>query len=88
MNYQILGTLYTRPELDAEGELITEPVQLEGFHVNTDEPIDGLVDYIVTPTIPRVVFAGIETYHYKFDSEEQARELVPDAFPSETLEDE
>jgi len=89
MNYIVIGTLFTKPELDADGEMIAEPVQIDGFHINTDEPVLDLPDGIqVHPVTPQFVIAGIETYHYKFESEEQARELVSDAFPSETLEDE
>jgi hypothetical protein len=69
MNYQILGTLYTRPELDADGELLSEPVQLEGFHVNSDEPFVGLDQYKVTPVTPQFVIAGIETFFYTFPDE-------------------
>jgi len=81
MHYDILGKLYTPSELDEEGNIIKQGEALEGFHINTTKQLEGLDQYLVTPTIPRVVFAGVTTHFYSFESEEQAKELVPEAFP-------
>lgn len=88
MTYDLLGVLYTQPVLDDEGEILEEATPLQGWHLNTTEPLEGLDEYLVTPTVPRRVFAGVNTYFYIFESEAQCRELVPDAFSElEEIED-
>lgn len=69
MNYDIIGTLYTGGEYDEEGNVITAPVALEGFNVNTTTKLVGLDNYLVTPNTPRQVFAGVTTYFYTFPNE-------------------
>jgi hypothetical protein len=88
MNYDLLKTLYTPVITDDEGEVISGGEALDGFHLNTTEPLEGLDSYQFTPTVPRQVFAGTETYFYAFESETQAKELVPEAFPDETVDTE
>ena len=73
MSLYIAGILYDIDNTDAENSLVTE---LDGWHVNSTEKLEGLDDYLVTPTVPKVVFSGVQTYHYRFDSEQQAVELL------------
>jgi hypothetical protein len=40
-----------------------------------------LAEYKVIPNSPQHKFAGAETYHYRFADEQEARELLPAAFP-------
>jgi len=84
MHIKVQGVLHDLAIVDGQRVVTAKG----GFHLNTTEQLEGLDDYLVTPKTPRLVFMGYPTYHYCFESEEQARELVPDAFPSETLEDE
>lgn len=74
MSLYIIGTIYDIDNTDPENP-IAAPV--DGWHVNSTEQLEGLEDYLVTPTVPRVVFAGVETWFYRFDSEAQALELLP-----------
>jgi hypothetical protein len=70
----ILGTLYTPGTYGTNGQtmtVITEPVALPGYHVNTLEPVEGWDAYLVVPTLPRRVFAGAATTCYKFPSESE-----------------
>jgi hypothetical protein len=65
----ILGTLYTPGTYGPDLTVITEPVALPGYHVNTLEPVEGWDAYLVVPALPRRVFAGAPTVCYKFPSE-------------------
>ena len=91
MNYQILGTLTNNDGVYDEetGEVITEPTILEGFHVNTTEAIEGADEYLVTPTVPRVVYAGSEygviTFFYAFPDEATFRTYIPEEIVDEQL---
>ena len=87
MNYQILGTLTNNDGVYDEetGETITEPTLLQGYHVNTTEAIDGADEYLVTPTIPRVKFAGVETFFYAFPDEATFRTYIPEEIVDEQL---
>jgi hypothetical protein len=49
-----------------------------GWHVNSTEPVPEWAEWQVTPDIPSCVFAGVETYHYRFDSEQHFDELMPE----------
>lgn len=87
MNYQILGELQSPTgefTTDSEGFEIPIMETIEGFHVNSTHPIEGADEYIVTPTIPRVVFAGVETIFYSFPDEATFRTFIPE----EVMEDE
>ena len=87
MNYDIIGTLYDVDMTDPENPISTE---LTGFHVNTDQPLSGAEDYVVAPTTPRRVFAGIETHFYAFPDEDTFAEFAPELYPvePEVIEDE
>ena len=88
MNYYILATLYRNDaEYNEEGEVIKEASAISGFHVNTDQPIEGAEEYIVEPTVPRQVFAGSDygviTYFYSFPDEDTFAEFAPELYPPE-----
>ena len=73
MSLYITGILYDIDSTDTENPVVTE---LSGWHVNSTEKLEGLDDYLVTPAVPKVVFSGVATHHYRFDSEQQAIELL------------
>jgi hypothetical protein len=59
-NIDTLGILYEGGEWDEDGEVISEPVALEGWHVNV-RVVDGedpgpLEEYEVTPQNPRRIW--------------------------------
>ena len=87
MNYQILGQLTANDGVYDEetGEVITEPTILEGYHVNTTEAIEGADEYLVSPTVPRVVYAGVETFFYSFPDEATFRTYIPEEIVDEQL---
>ena len=87
MNYQILGTLTNNDGVYDEetGEAITEPTFLQGYHVNTTEAIEGADEYRVSPTVPRVVYAGVETFFYSFPDEDTFRTFIPEEIVDEQL---
>lgn len=59
-NIDTIGIIYEGGEWDAEGNVITEPVALDGWHVNIrlvgDEDGTPLEAFAVTPTLPRRVW--------------------------------
>ncbi|MDP5205434.1 hypothetical protein ORI99_00015 [Alishewanella sp. SMS9] len=72
MALDIIGNIYDISG-DAENPTVTE---LEGWHVNSTVLLAGLEYYLIGPSSPRRVFMGVDTYCYKFDSEQQAKELL------------
>ena len=59
-NIDTIGVIYEGGEWDDEGEVVTEPVALDGWHVNV-RLVDGedakpLKKYTVTPSAPRRVW--------------------------------
>lgn len=73
MALDIIGKIYDISG-DTESPTVTE---LEGWHVNSTELLDGLEQHLIEPTMPRRVFAGVETYFYRFESEQQFNEACP-----------
>jgi hypothetical protein len=76
--HDIIGVIYTDTgEQDSEGNPIF--ASLEGFHVNTLEPIEGADAHLVTPNPHSRVFAGIPIENhifYRFLDEAQYREFL------------
>jgi hypothetical protein len=72
MALDIIGKIYDLSG-DAENPTVTE---LAGWHVNSTELLHGLEYYLIELVTPRRVFMGVDTYCYKFDSEQQANELL------------
>ena len=73
MSLYIAGILHDIDNTDPENPVVTE---LSGWHVNSTEKLAGMDDYLVTPAVPKVVFSGVETWFYRFESEQQAVELL------------
>ena len=48
----VLGQLFTPGTYDSEGNVITPPEPLPGFHVNAVCTIPAFTPYIITPTTP------------------------------------
>ena len=69
----IIGKIQTIDNTDLDNPVITE---LEGWHVNTTQKLAGLDAYEVFPEVPYRVVSGATTYSYRFDSEQQAKELL------------
>jgi hypothetical protein len=61
LNTDTIGIIYEGGEYDSEGEPITPPIALDGWHVNIrlmdHEDGAALLPYTVTPTQPRRVWA-------------------------------
>jgi hypothetical protein len=75
----VIGKLYTRPEIDADLNITKPATELAGWHVNTTHPVDGWAKFKVQPSSPRVVFSGVETHFYTFADEEEYEALSEDA---------
>jgi hypothetical protein len=74
MDISEIGLIYdmTNPE---------EPIALEGWHVNTLQPIDGAEEFLITVNSPSHGFFGVpdnQVYHYRFESKEQAKLYIPE----------
>lgn len=70
----IIGKIYNIDATDQDNPVATE---LDGWHVNSSEPLPDLDQYRVYPVTPRRVFMGTDTvYCYQFESESQANELL------------
>lgn len=66
-----LGTLYDLSNPD-------NPIKLEGYHVDSIVKIKGADKYLITPSSPMHKFAGAETFHYKFNSIDDANKFLTD----------
>lgn len=62
----VIGTIYTPGTYDSEGNTLTAPVALPGYHVNTTAPVGGWEALKVTGGNGRRVFGGIVTHCYSF----------------------
>lgn len=62
----VIGTLYNPGTYDAQGNELTAPVALPGWHVNTSYPVSAWAAKRVTPATPRRVFGGATTIFYTF----------------------
>jgi hypothetical protein len=63
----VIGTIYNVDTTDPENPVSTP---MDGWHVNTTEPVPEWVDYLVEPSHPREMFLNLPTVCYKFDSQE------------------
>jgi hypothetical protein len=61
MNTDMIGIIYEGGEYDEDGNSITPPTALDGWHVNIrlmpDEQAEPLLPYTVIPTHPRRTWA-------------------------------
>lgn len=54
----VIGTITTPAVLDADGNVVSPPVTLDGYHVNLRGRLpDGCAANVVTPATPQRVFA-------------------------------
>lgn len=67
----VIGTLYTPGTYDAQGNELTAPELIPGYHVNASRPVAQWAAKQVTPATPRRVFGGAPTIFYTFDDEAQ-----------------
>lgn len=67
MEIDILGRLFNNDAVyDEQGEMVTRPTEVAGYHVNLPQPFEPWAAYLVDPTTPRRVFASGQTYCYTF----------------------
>lgn len=77
MSIDVIGTLYNNDAvIDDKGNIATPATQADGFHINSTRKIAGLDAYIVSPSTPRRVFAGVPTICYTFADEDEAKTLI------------
>ena len=85
MTIDIIGIIHKPTGVmltDSGGIEYPEYAPIPGWHINSTEPVPEWEQYHVIPsgTYHRV-FAGAETFCYRFDSAEQAQKLAPHLFP-------
>ena len=74
----ILGILYEPGTYDEEGNELTPPTPLEGFHVNTLEPLKDCDEYLVIPEHPRRIFwNNLNAFYYRFPDEDTWNQYDP-----------
>ena len=84
MTIDIIGTIH-KPTgtmlTNSDGDEYPEFAPIPGHHINSTQPVPNWEQYQVVPsgTYHRV-FAGVKTYCYRFDDEQQAHELAPHLF--------
>jgi len=82
MTPDVIGTIYKRDgEYDEDGNVITPPTKLDGFHVNFQQEVPELAAYKLDPqpnTPVRVYAGGMTPVCYQFTSEAEFRELWPE----------
>lgn len=64
----IIGKIYSTDSTDPESPEFTE---LEGFHVNSTEVVEGWEGFLVEPSSPKQTFFGVPTYFYRFKDESE-----------------
>ena len=58
-NLDVVGIIYEGGEYDDEGNVITSPVTIDGYHVNALEIPDEWQEYVIDrPNNPHRIFAG------------------------------
>lgn len=74
----IIGLIPNSPEIEENGDQVSETTYADGWHVNSIEPLKGCEKYLVTPKTPYNKFYGVDScYMYTFGSKEQFEELFP-----------
>lgn len=78
MTYDIIGTISQGGEWDDEGNVVTAPTVLPGWHVNAPAPVEGWEAYLLDPqpSTPFRVYAGHTPVCYLFPDEETFNSLV------------
>jgi len=68
----IIGKIYAPTDkmvTDEEGNEWPEMAEVAGWHVNYWKPVAEWEDYVVTPSSPSRMYAGHETFYYRFADE-------------------
>ena len=63
---------------DEDGNDYNEQIAVEGYHVNCTEQLEEWTDYEVTPSTPRRLFAGVDTYFYSFADKAEFDSVNPE----------
>lgn len=59
ISLDVIGLIFEGGEYDDEGNVITPPTQLEGYHVNAVEIPEDWQEYVIDrPKNPHRIFAG------------------------------
>jgi len=78
-NQSIIGKIVdTSGTYDEEGNQLTAPTHIAGFHVNTTSEVAGWADYLCDPqpsTSMRVYAGGVVPVCYAFPNEETFNDL-------------
>lgn len=73
----VIGTIYLKDAvIDDEGSIVTPAVPVAGYHVNSTHVLYAMDEYRIYPNLPKRVFNGSSTYHYRFGSEQEAKALL------------
>jgi hypothetical protein len=78
--------IHGEPITDDEGHIYRPVVGYEpGYHVNIAPQVytDALAAYVMTPSLPRRVFAGAETVFLRFADEAEARAVLAEYWHEE-----
>ena len=68
--HSVIGLIVDQPgTYDEEGNELTPPTYIEGWHVNMTELLPDLAQYQVFPEEPLRVYAGIDTVFLRFADE-------------------
>ena len=85
MTIDIIGIIHKPTGVmlaDSDGIEYPEYAPIPGYHINSTEPVPEWEQYQIIPSgVYHRVFAGAETFCYRFDDERQAQELAPHLFP-------
>lgn len=88
MNADIIGTIYNNDgTYDDEGNVLTEPTSVPGYHVNFTHSVPDFSEYRCHPKTPHRVYAGHAPVCYTFPDEDKFDALYSDLFGSPDLSD-
>ena len=74
----VIGTIYTAGTYDEEGNVITPPEPIPGYHVNSLEQIKDCNEYLIIPEHPRRIFwDNTNTFYYCFPDEQTWNQYDP-----------
>lgn len=81
MEYSIIGKMYeTLPTFDDDGDILTDGVLAEGWHVNARGEVPETWEQyeIESPVTPLRIYQGGGTRFFVFEDEAAFNELLPD----------
>jgi hypothetical protein len=74
MSIHIIGTITNSIPTDDPETVLTET--LDGYHVASTEPITDWEAFETTHEAPPMEFYGVQTFYYKFDSEQHYKDVA------------